>query len=231
MSSSLPALVGAVIGDLVSATGVALGGVAGAAGTAILERLMTRRLETARETFLEELRRGGNRLEPEPDEIVAIVYRYMRAAQEGSARLNLRLMAKVVHGLAHTGNLVADKFLYHADRVASLRREEIILLATIHRHQKRLTEKKMSGENVQPYVDMRDAVERDLVPRVFPDTETLRAVAAGTIRTGYIHDDLMTLDSVSIFQTTPLLDELISLAPLDAALDAESSSERVREKS
>ncbi len=224
MSSLLPALVGAVIGDLVSATGAVIGGLAGASGSEMLQRLMAKRLQAAREIFLDEMKRGGNRLEPEPDEVLAVVYRYMRAAQEGTARLNLRLMAKVVQGLAHTGSLVADKFLCHAERVASLRREEIVLLATIHRHQKQLVKSDASRDDIYPYVQMREAVERDLIPRVFPDEKTLRAVAAATIRTGYIHDELMTLDSVGIFMTTPLLDELIALAPFEAALDEEGKA-------
>jgi len=41
-------------------------------------------------------------------------------------------MAKVIAGQAHRGNLLADEFLYHADMLASLRREGVLVLGTLY---------------------------------------------------------------------------------------------------
>jgi hypothetical protein len=57
----------------------------------------------------------------------------MRAAWEGKSRINLRLLAKAIRGQLQIGNLVADEFFLHADALASLSRDEIILLATMLR--------------------------------------------------------------------------------------------------
>jgi hypothetical protein len=77
-----------------------------------VERLMRRRRQAAGELLLVELRRGGRTFaEVEEDELAAVVYRYSRAAQEGTARLNLRLMATVIAGQAFRGNLATTPLL------------------------------------------------------------------------------------------------------------------------
>jgi hypothetical protein len=69
------------------------------------------------------------------DDAAAFLLRYLRAAQEGAARLNLRLMARVVVGKAHAGEpLYADEFLRYADTLASLARNEVVLLGALIRH-------------------------------------------------------------------------------------------------
>jgi hypothetical protein len=43
-------------------------------------------------------------------------------------------MAKMIAGQAHRGNLLNDEFLYYADMLASLRREEVLVLGRLYRH-------------------------------------------------------------------------------------------------
>ena len=43
-------------------------------------------------------------------------------------------MAKVVKGQFEGAGLYADEFLRHANLLADLEREEVIFLATLHRH-------------------------------------------------------------------------------------------------
>ncbi len=105
-----------------------------------------------------------------------------------------------------------------------MRRDEIILLATIYRHQKNLLpEGVVEVTDTYPYTRMRDLVTAELVPSLFSTPQGLRAVAAGTIRTGYLHDQLVTLDSESIFVATPLLDEVMALAPFEVAMATEEA--------
>lgn len=66
----------------------------------------------------------------ETDEFVAILYRYLSKAQEGAACLNLRLMARVVREQLEGPGLYASEFLRYSELLASLTREEVILLAT-----------------------------------------------------------------------------------------------------
>jgi hypothetical protein len=62
-----------------------------------IEQLLRRRNEAARKVLLDELRHGSRTIDrDEMEEAIAIFNRYARAAVEGAARLNLRLMARVI---------------------------------------------------------------------------------------------------------------------------------------
>jgi len=220
MLDQLPSLLSAVVSDGFSFEQFQSGSVAGFAVSAVLSRLMHRRLEAAQSIFLEELRAGETSLPPaQIDDGVAIVYRYFRAAQEGAARINLRLMAKVIAGQARLSNLSADEFLSDADVIAALRRDEIILLATVHRGW-------TSDRIVQEPEDSRVTAplrwaEAELVPSVFRDAEDLRATAASIVRTGL----LVPLPSWdwTRYAPTPKLARLVSLASFEAALNQEGA--------
>ena len=106
--------------------------IAGIPGGAFLEdvtkRLIDRRIKQAREILLEEIRRGEKHISQagDEDEFAAILFRYQRAAIEGTARLNLRLLAAVAAGQGARTGFAADEFLAWADVLATLRREELI---------------------------------------------------------------------------------------------------------
>lgn len=61
------------------------------------------------------------------------IYHYFRSAWMGAARINLRLLAQGIAGRMRTNTLVADDFLPHAEVLASLSRDEIVLLAELYR--------------------------------------------------------------------------------------------------
>ena len=178
--------------------------------------MLRRRQAQARDILLEELQTGDKQLTDvgQVDEAAAIIYRYARAAQEGAARLNLRLMAKVISGQAQLGNLVADEFLYYADMLASLRREEVILIASLHRH--RVFHDDGTVDAGQTW--RKSCTE--LIPRVFKDEEELRAFAQGAARTGLLLAGA-TWDGLSDFATSSLMERLERLAPFEDALRRE----------
>jgi len=212
LPDQLPESLSAIGSELLTALGLPGGSVLGVA----LSSLFRKRLEQAREILLEELRRGDKKLTDvgEVEEAAAIIYRYGRAAQEGAARLNLRLMAKVIAGQAQIGNLVADDFLYYADMLASLRREEIILIATLHRNQT-LTEQGTLDE-LQTWTKSLE----ELVPLLFSSESEMLAVAQGAARTGFVTSGV-TFDGMSAFVPSALLEKLQGLAPFDDALRRE----------
>lgn len=109
-----------------------LGKVFDATAGAPIRALLKKRLQAAREVMLEEAR-GGRSFTTEQDleSGVAMVLRYLRAAEEGAARRNLRLMARVMSGMAESDGLYADEFLRWADIIASLSREEIVVATTL----------------------------------------------------------------------------------------------------
>lgn len=182
----LPAAVGAVVSDLFSACGVPGASTVGMMLSSRAEAVMSRRRDAAREILLEELRKGQTFVDQAAsiDEWVAVWLRYSRAAQEGAARLNLRLMAKVIAGQAQTGLLVADEFLAWAEVLASLRREEVVFIAALHAA--KLAARRDPAANPADLEGLWGRVSARLVPSFFDNEERMRAVGYAAMRTGLI---------------------------------------------
>jgi hypothetical protein len=157
----------------------------GALAGEVLSRLFKNRADAAQEIMLSELTRGNVRFsEIDPEECVAIVYRYLRAAHEGAARNNLRLLSQVLAGQARLGLVKADEFLYYADILTSMRRDEILLTGAILRSwnaasaQASDPTKRMQTATIQAKVA--------LISDVFEDDADFRSVADGLRRTGFL---------------------------------------------
>lgn len=160
-----------------------------------------------------ELRRGDRYiLEAEDvDEAAAMMFRYLRAAQEGTARLNLRLMAKIMRGLAAERPIYADQFLRYAEMVAALTREEVILIATLYAKTQDLK------ENPEWREEALNLAKGELVPRVFDSADRFYAVMAAASRTGLV----VTGGWSDQFCTTPLMEDLARLVSFREALEEE----------
>ncbi|MFM0059209.1 hypothetical protein PQR64_26615 [Paraburkholderia phytofirmans] len=181
--SDLITLAGAVLSDAIALKSLPEASVAGAALSAMLERIMAKRRDTAREILLDELKTTGRKLDAgELEESVAILYRYARAAQEGTARLNLRLLAGVYAGQIRGRTIIADDFLYYADLLASLRRDEVILSGTLLRLS---SGPDGAGGVVDPQLLQAHAIGA-LVPDLFETASDYLAAASALQRTGLI---------------------------------------------
>ncbi|MEJ8309907.1 hypothetical protein [Agrobacterium larrymoorei] len=102
-----------------------------------LKKVLETRAEAAKEILLDRIRKGGANLSDLPeDEAAAITFRYMRAAEEGSARLNLKLLADVIAGQDAKSGRSANEFLMWADILTSLKSDEVIVLGILHRQAK-----------------------------------------------------------------------------------------------
>lgn len=218
MHENLPTLLSALVGDVFGAKGWLWGNVAGAGFAFAAERLLRRRTEQARDILLDELRRGEKPLTvPEVDEAVAVLLRYGRAAQEGAARLNLRLLAKVITGQMQHSSLYADEFLRHAETLAHLRREEIILLGTMQRCWNHKSVREI--DDSQRLGTFRANVGAELIPKLFKDEDEMQAMVGAVARTGLLL--LIPGWDGTSFQPTRTLARLCEIAPFEAALEAE----------
>jgi hypothetical protein len=94
-----------------------------------------RRAEQARDILFEELRRASlsEAQAASEDDAIAVIVRYLRAAREGAARLNLRLLAEAIAGKLRSGQLFADEFLQYAETLASLSRDEVVVIGTLYK--------------------------------------------------------------------------------------------------
>ena len=181
--SRLPKIVSTIFSEI-----AALGGIPGTAtvGTLVSEYLQCR-AKDAQDIFLEELGSGDV---PEyevasQDDWIGFIFRYRRAAQEGTARVNLRLLAKAIVGQLRRTSLVADEFFQYADMLASLSRDEIIFIAAMYKFWLDAEEQR----KIQPVVEPKDpwtAAKEALCPDVFPNKEYVEGVAARAQRSGLV---------------------------------------------
>lgn len=219
VQENLPSLLSAVVGDVFGAKQWVAGNLAGYGIAQAVQHLMQRRTTTARDILLDEIRRGEKLLSTrEVDESVAVLLRYGRAAQEGAARLNLRLMAKVIAGQAQQSALYADEFLRHADVIAGLRREEVILLGALQRYWNAPETQAMADDDERMSAVYR-LLETELIPEPFADVSELAAMQSAVLRTGFL-SGVPTFGG-AIYRPTRAFERLCRLVSLDAALKAE----------
>ena len=215
--SDIPNLIGALFTDALTAVSSPIASASGAVLGSALSAVMERRKDAAREILLEEIRHGGaSPTSDDIDESVSILYRYWRAAQEGAGRVNLRLLASVYAGQVRDRSIVADDFLYYADLLASLRRDEIILLGTLLRCSTNADGTPRVGH--EPMNETRV----EMVPGVFETHEDYNAALSALQRTGLISvhaiGGAIGSGSSLVYQVTSLLRKLNRLAEIEGVV-------------
>ena len=212
------------LGLIISAADAAFGGVqifpVFSEGISIF---FTKRKEQATEIFLEEMKRGNfDFSKVSQGDLVMIAFRTYRAAIEGAARVNLRLMAKVAAGMVEKHQTRPDLFLWYADMLSTLRREELVLLATLHRLTRTTELAKLRERGERPR-EVKIRAIADLVPGTFPTELHLEAALGSLVRTGFVLFG-GTIGEVGNFGITPLLDELMEYASVEDALQQEPAT-------
>jgi hypothetical protein len=180
--------------------------------------LIDARRTQASDLLIEELRHGQAFVDSigEVDELAAIFLKYIRAAEEGAARLNLRLMAMTIRGMTDRRTLTASRFLYYAGFMATLSREEVIAIATLYKNEA-LEPDRRSDNEARGRARVR--TKEDLVPAFFPTERHLNSTLQAATRTGLVIG--ATGWGVLVYETTPLMEEVASLAPFRDALERE----------
>lgn len=214
--SKLPAIIGEAIAGVASE----LSGHAVPGSTLVsqaIDSLLEPRRRRAADDLTEALRRGGLTLEEairkSPQMTVPMLLRYFRAADEGAARRNLRLLAQVFAGMVQRRPIYANEFLQVADILASLRREEIVLIGTLHRH---LVPARAEGARDGAEASRADqAARKELVPNIFSTKEMYEAVAGACMRTGLV----VAVSGFGglVYGTSPLMDQLAGIVSFDDA--------------
>ncbi len=210
--------VGAIVADVLACFGVPG---SSASGT-IVARYLRKKQEEGRDILLEEVRAGGVEVTTaaNQDDLVGVIFRYMRAVQEGAARVNLRLLAKVIAGEYRRGSLVADEFLQHADALASMSRDELIVVAALYRawvEYEAFMDSHPGGMTVtDPWAAAQQALSAEGM-----GTEEAWAAATRAQRTGLIYTG-PTLDDMSTFKVSPTLIKLGKTVDFHDALRRET---------
>jgi hypothetical protein len=186
-----------------------------------LQALNQRRIEEARRIALASISKGNSRpLEvAEADEFVAIVHRYMRAAVEGTATINLRLMANVIAGQILEKSLHASDFQQYANIVSTLSRAEIVYLGTMARLVRDGIPKSPMDNFHSTEVAVSTVMSRELVPSThFQTPEEYLACETALQRTGLVYRRHGSLDGGP---------EILALSPSGHALSRLARFEQV----
>jgi hypothetical protein len=183
--------------------------------TAMADAYLEARRSIARETLIREFQSGERarlRDAEEVDEFMGILFRYQRAAEEGTSRRKLELIARLLAGQVREGRANADEFSIYCTMLQSLSEKELNFLVCLWQ----LDQK--TGGKVDNSGDRRKALADVLIPTVFATMDELHACGSGLLRTGLVIALTGFLsDSRGTFATTPLMDELVRLARLDEA--------------
>lgn len=99
-------------------------------GTEFLKDYQRQRAVEARDTLLNALAQGKT-YRITDDQAAAAIFAYMRAAEEGAARLNLGMIAEAFANAAQEPTFAPDVFRRHTRMLADLSREEIIVVAQL----------------------------------------------------------------------------------------------------
>lgn len=188
----------------------------------VIQQVFKKRLQNARNILLDEMKSGSKDITDaaELEEVVAIIYRYGRAAQEGNARLNLRILAQIIAGQKQAGILKADEFLYYADIISSLRYEEIVLLGCVYKYITKISSDDLKKGDIAS-IEAMELAKKELVPVVFKTNEDWNACCGAIIRTG-----LLSIGSgfgALVYRSTSLMDRLYQWASFEDALEKEAA--------
>lgn len=183
-----------------------------------LGRVLSWRLEEAEEILDSELQQIKRRLTRvgEVEEAAGMVLRYIRAAQEGTSHINLRIMAKTIRGIADRSRAKASDFLRYADAVASLTAEEICVITCLLEKTVELDEVSISKDRDNKAWSQ---MIGDLVPRMFTDQQHVAEILLAASRTGLVTKAAPF--KLGPFCTTPFLHDLAELASLQRAITEE----------
>ena len=180
-----------------------------------LSDFLRRKAEEAREILLQELRLGkvDELHAASKDEAFAIFFRYGRAIRDGTARRNLRLLARTMVGLAKRDRLFADEFNKYAEMLERLSRDEILVIGRLHSHRKKHKPGQGTAQYWPKFCD-------ELVPSQFPNQEYLVAICCSAMRSGLVITP-PDFASSGYYATSPIMDEIAELADFQEVLHAE----------
>jgi hypothetical protein len=211
-----------IAGDVVT-DALSLFGIPAATLKRAVRAFVDRRMQIASDVLLEEMRQGrvdSLRVANE-DDAIAIIHRYLLAARDGAAKRNLRLLAKVMVGLAQRDQLYAEEFNKHADLFARLTRDQIFVIGRLAPH---FRGKGRDSEILAKILrDTHDQFVAEMVPAHFATKNHLRVVVWQLnglgLAQGLPWEETM-------LQPSPLMDEIIDLVNFESLLVQENEGQR-----
>ena len=186
-----------------------------------LAEFMAGQAAMAREEIVRQLERGKLWAITD-DKAAAAIFVYLRAARDGAARINLRMMAEALINAAQEPTFAPDEFRRQADALASLSRDEVLLLAAFLRAHRHAAEQRRDAVDSKKSADLAwAAILAD--PSQFPPGFDVIPVGAALGRTGWVVPG--SGFGTITYYTTSLFDGVARLVDFEARkLDAEGGA-------
>jgi len=221
----LKTMLPAAMGDALTVQGIPAAGVAAASFAYALNALVPKRMKSASDIWVQIVGRDWGALsEEQEEELASIVDTFLQIARKGTAKANLRLLARIISGQKAAKALKADEFMYYAEIIASLRHEEIVLLGTM-KHQTEITEKRggitVSEKTPKILIDIMLNTKGELVPQVFKTDIDFWATARALARTGFIYEETAGIRG-SVWSLTSVFNKVYVLVPMYDLLSAKN---------
>jgi hypothetical protein len=168
--------------------------------------------------LLEEIRSGDvHSSSIDPVTFAGMAYRYHDAAMKGVARVNLRIIARLLANATSKQDIIPDEFNHFADVISSFRREELVFLVELYRQ---VTIWEASGKSYEKPLPW-DSLLKALVPRPFNDEHELLSVAQSASRSGFVIPGGGFGNS---YYMSPQGKRIIKMSAFEAALEQEAES-------
>lgn len=181
--------------------------------------LLNKRTNEAFEILLEETRTGVFPLRT-PDDISSVLgmmLRYQRAAIEGSAKINLRIIASIFKGILENDFIYPDKFQSMANRIADLTIEELRIIALVYKYRNAVQEEiERVGTS---YSQDCDRVGKDVFGEEYDQPKKILAYCASASRTGFIIQQYD--QNLFPYTSTHIMDELVNLSEFQNIMQGE----------
>jgi hypothetical protein len=222
MRVDVPAVIGCAMSDVLSSFQIGGASVTGALVQSAVASFIRRQSEATRDILLEEFSLGHiDRIEvASQDELGGILFRYFNAIRDNAARLNLRLMAQVMVGLVQRDRLYADEFTKYANALATLSRDEVIVLTEC---MKFWTECQQRGP--LKVGEFREGLHNRLVPSAYPFTRNVDALLSSGSRSGLLFiSGGGGIGGPIFFYPSPMFEAVFDLADFQDALRREGVS-------
>lgn len=195
------------MGDILNAQAVVCSGTAAAGLSQVVQSFQQKRLNQARDIWLQEVRDGLKDISDvaQQDELMAIIDRYLRSAREGTTRQNLRILARVVAGQSVSSGLKANEFAAYASIIEALTIEEIEAIAQLYAL--------WSNKEPENGPQVKKELQKRLIPKIVENAEELDALYEGLTRTGFLirMNDIYDFNG---FRPSKKLERLVRLARL-----------------
>jgi hypothetical protein len=176
-------------------------------GSAILEKAVDaayeRRLRSARDVLIETIRHEGVESlafsKDNADDLIQMMMRFAKAAQEGAARKNLKLLSEVIVGLKKNDDFRFDKFQLCANVLETLTKDEILFIGYMFSYYKKST-----SNNFRAFLTSLSGTFNE---------QQGEALAAGLLRTGMLFP--VSAWGTLSYSPTPRLFEICELAQIE----------------